>query len=126
MLSIFIAKDITILFIILTCIFFVPGVSSLSSAGRREQIERNSLWQTKMLHFSDFHDILISNSYNKTQILIWEWLEGSETFLKLSFGWKMRVIMFHSKQDLWFNIFIHQLPCKNEDFIFLQKTFMGI
>lgn len=56
---------------------FVPSASSLSSAGRQEQIERNSLWQTTVLHVSDFHDCLINNNYSKAMILKWVSLQAS-------------------------------------------------
>ena len=54
----------------------VSHVPFLSSAGIQEQIERNSLWQTTMMNFTDFCDTLINSKYYKALILMWISLGG--------------------------------------------------
>lgn len=99
-------------------IFFVPSVSSLSSAGRQEQIERNSGWQTALLHFSDFHDILINNKNCKAMILMWISLRDlvGNTFGVISGVKNMGDYLSFKVGFIVSNTY---LPCKLEYFPFL-------
>lgn len=118
-------KDITVLFIIPTCILWSLVYLLCLLLAVRNRLKRNS--QTTTMNFTDFCDTLINSNYYKAMIPMWVSLGGpvQDTFKNSFFsGVKNKGNHFIQTRN-------YDLKCSfinymiNLEFILLQKIFIG-